>query len=66
MPVIDVKVWKGMDQEKIEHIIENITKVFVDMDVPADAVHVIIHEIPKEHWGQGRETCAVRFKDIEP
>lgn len=65
MPVIDVKVWKGMDQEKIEHIIENITKVFVDMDVPADAVHVIIHEIPKEHWGQGGETCAVRFKDIE-
>ncbi len=43
-----------------------ITKVFVDMDVPADAISVIVHEIPKEHWGAGGKTCAVRFKDIEP
>jgi 4-oxalocrotonate tautomerase len=66
MPVVHVNMWKGIDQKKIEYLIQNITKVFVDMGVPADAVSVIIHEIPKEHWGEGGETCAVRFKDIEP
>lgn len=66
MPVVNVNVWEGIDQEKIEYLIENITKVFVDLDIPADAVSVIVHEIPKEHWGVGGQTCAVRFKDIEP
>ena len=66
MPVIQVNVWKGISQEKIEYIIKNITKVFVDLGVPADAVSVIVYEIPKEHWGEGGDTCAVRFKDIEP
>lgn len=66
MPVIHVNVWKGISQGKIEYIIKNITKVFVDIDVPAEAVSVIVHEIPKEHWGEGGDTCAERFKDIEP
>lgn len=66
MPVVHVNMWKGISQEKIEYLIENITKVFVGMGVPADAVSVLIHEIPKEHWGEGGQTCAVRFKDIEP
>ena len=66
MPVVHVNMWKGISQEKIEYIIENVTKVFVDMDIPADAVSVIVHEIPKEHWGEGGQTCSVRFKDIEP
>ena len=66
MPIVHVNMWKGIPQEKIEYLIQNITKVFVDMDIPADAVHIIIHEVPKEHWGQGGETCAVRFKDIRP
>ncbi len=65
VPVVDVKMWKGIDQKKIEYLVENINNVFVNMDVPADAVQVIIHEIPKEYCGQGGETCAVRFKDIE-
>ncbi len=66
MPVIHVNVWEGINQEKIEYIIKNITQVFVDIDVPAHAVSVIVHEVKKEHWGEGGETCAVKFKDIEP
>lgn len=66
MPVVDIKVWKGIDQEKLEYLIKNITQAFVDIDVPAGAVHVIIHEIPKEHWGQAGKTCAVLFKDRGP
>ena len=51
MPVVLVNMWKGTPQERINQIIAGITKVFVDMDIPAQAVEVIIHEIPKAHWG---------------
>ncbi|MBN2228381.1 MAG: tautomerase family protein [Candidatus Thorarchaeota archaeon] len=53
MPSIDVKMWKGLSQEAAERIITGITKVFVDMGIPAQAVEVIIHEISKTNWGIG-------------
>ena len=53
MPIVHVNVWKSFGQEKIKTVIENITKVFVDLGIPAHAVEVIVHEIPKSHWGIG-------------
>jgi 4-oxalocrotonate tautomerase len=51
MPVIHVNMWKGISEEAVKKIISGITKVFVDMNIPAQAVEVLIHEIPKAHWG---------------
>jgi len=51
MPVVDVKVWKGISEDIIKKIISGITDVFVDLGIPKQAVEVIIQEIPKEHWG---------------
>ncbi len=45
-------------------MITEITKVFVDLDIPAHAVEVIVHEIPKSHWGIEGETASEKFKDI--
>lgn len=64
MPVLHVNVWKGFEQEKIDYLIENLTKVFVDIGVPAHAVEVIIHEIPQSHWGIGGTPASVKFKDM--
>lgn len=44
-------MWKGISEEAVEKIIEGITKVFVEMGIPSQAVEVIVHEIPKSHWG---------------
>lgn len=63
MPIIHLNVWEGFGQAKAETVIQNITKVFVDLGIPADAVEVIVHEIPKSHWGIGREPASKRFKD---
>ena len=41
MPTVHVNIWKGFEQEKINYLIENLTKVFVDLDIPAEAVHII-------------------------
>jgi 4-oxalocrotonate tautomerase len=66
MPVVHVNVWEGFGQEKTKITIQNITNVFVDMDIPAQAVEVIVHEIQKSHWGIGGEPASEKFKDISP
>jgi len=63
MPIIHVNVWKGFGDERVKMVIQNITKVFVDLDVPQHAVEVIVHEIPKTHWGIGGEPASEKFKD---
>lgn len=64
MPIIHVNVWEGFGQEKAKTVIHKITKVFVDIDIPAQAVEVLVHEIPKSHWGIGGEAASKKFKDI--
>lgn len=64
MPVVHVDVWKGFGEEKTKKLIKGVTKVFVDMDIPASAVEVIVHEVPKSHWGIGGEPASEKFKDI--
>jgi 4-oxalocrotonate tautomerase len=51
MPVVHVNVWKNFGEDRIKTLIAGITNVFVDLGVPLQAVEVIVHEIPKTHWG---------------
>jgi 4-oxalocrotonate tautomerase len=64
MPVIHVNVWEGFGQEKTKITIQKITKVFVDLGIPSQAVEVIVHEIQKSHWGIGGEPASEKFKVI--
>jgi 4-oxalocrotonate tautomerase len=66
MPTVHVNIWKGFEQEKINYLIKNLTKVFVNLDIPAEAVHIIIHEIPQSHWGVGGIPTSEKFKDVDP
>ena len=63
MPIVHVNVWKGFGVERVKAVIENITKVFVDLGVPQHAVEVIVHEIPRTNWGIGGVPASERFKD---
>ncbi len=62
MPIVHVNVWEGFGEEKAKTVIRDITKVFVDLGIPARAVEVIVHEIPKSHWGIGGEPASEKFK----
>ena len=64
MPIVQVNVWKGFGEEKAKNVIQNITKVFVDLGIPEHAVEVIINEIPKSHWGISGEPASEKFKNI--
>jgi len=63
MPIIHVNVWENFGEERVKKLIQNITKVFVDLDVPQYAVEVIVHEIPRTHWGIGGEPASEKFKE---
>ena len=65
MPIIHVNMWKGISEKSIKQIISGITKVFVDMDIPAQAVEVIVHEIPKAHWGIEGKPATESRPDVE-
>ncbi len=64
MPIIQVNVWDGFGKEKTKTVIQNITKIFVDLGIPEQAVEVIVHEIPKTHQGIGGEPASEKFKDV--
>ncbi len=66
MPTIDVKIWKGVSEVAAEKIISGITNVFVELGIPEQAVEVIIHEIPKAHWGIGGKPASKVMADAKP
>jgi 4-oxalocrotonate tautomerase len=66
MPLVQVDVWEGFGPEKAKTVIRGVTEVFVNLAIPANAVEVIVHEVPKTHWGVGGEPASEKLKDISP
>jgi len=66
MPTVDVKMWKGVSEDAMEHIISGITKVFVELGIPERAVEVIIQEVPKTHWGIGGRPASKVMAEAKP
>jgi len=64
LPIVHVNVWEGFGEKKAKNVIEGITKVFVDLKIPAHAVEIIVHEIPKSHWGIEGEPALEKFKGL--
>lgn len=65
MPVVHVKCGKVLNKKKINYLIENLTKVFVDIGIPAEAVEILVHEVPQSHWGIGGVPASEKFKDVD-
>ena len=66
MPIVDVKMWKGVSEAAVEQIISGITKVFVELGIPERAVEVIVQEVPKTHWGIGGKPASKVMADEKP
>ncbi|NHJ85870.1 MAG: 4-oxalocrotonate tautomerase [Asgard group archaeon] len=61
MPIVQVNLWPGFSEEKLKEVIKGITEVFTNMGIPAQAVEVIIYEVPKTHWGiEGKPATEAR------
>ncbi|MFW9787556.1 MAG: 4-oxalocrotonate tautomerase family protein [Candidatus Thorarchaeota archaeon] len=66
MPIIEVKMWKGISDDAVEQIISGITKVMVGLGIPERAVEVVVQEIPKAHWGIGGKPASKTMPDENP
>ena len=64
MPVVQISVWQGMSPENKKKTVEGITKVFVEMGIPADAVTIVIYEAPKGNWATGGQLHSERHANI--
>ena len=62
MPIVHVYVWDGFGKDRLKTLIQGITKVFGGLGVPENVVEVIVHEVPKSHWGIGGEPASEKFK----
>ncbi len=66
MPFVHVYVWTGFSNEAKKKVIAGITQLFVEMNIPKEAVEVIIQEVPKENWGISGEQASEKLKHIHP
>jgi 4-oxalocrotonate tautomerase len=53
MPVVIVEMWDGRTDEQKKILAEGITETFCKVGVPAEAVQIVIHEVPKKNWATG-------------
>lgn len=52
MPLIEIKMWDGKDQKTVNKIIALQTEAMCEaIGCPPEAVRIIVHQIPKSHWG---------------
>ncbi len=51
MPLAQIFMWEGISKDAVEKIIVGVTDVFVGLGIPKQAVEVLVHEVPKAHWG---------------
>ncbi|MCX8204603.1 MAG: tautomerase family protein [Candidatus Nezhaarchaeota archaeon] len=66
MPIVHVYVWAGFSSEAKKRTIVGVTRVFAEMGIPAEAVEVVIHEVPKESWGIGGEPASEKLRHVKP
>ena len=54
MPIVHISMIAGRTPEKKERLIKKVTDAIVDaLEIPANRVHIILHDIPKENIGDG-------------
>ena len=58
MPVIIIEMWEGKTSEQKERLIKGITKVFEEIGVKSEHVHIVIHDVPKSNWGMRGEQAS--------
>lgn len=54
MPLVEITLWEGRSGEVKERIMEEVTAALAHASgAPAEAVEIIIHDVPKTDWGRG-------------
>jgi 4-oxalocrotonate tautomerase len=65
MPIVTIEMWPIPDRWKAD-LMERITEAFTQLEIPAEAVTIVIHETPKENWGTAGEQHSIRHRGTGP
>ncbi len=58
MPVAILEMLEGHTVQEKRQLAEDITKAFVKIGVPAEAVQIIMRETPKRCWADSGKLCS--------
>ena len=59
MPYISIEMFEGRTDEQKKVLIEKVTKtVTTTLDVPSEAVWVVIKDVPRGNWGVRGKPCS--------
>ncbi len=59
MPIVTIQMWEGRSEQQKREVVKAITDAMVEKaGTKPEAVHVVIYDIPKSHWGIGGELCS--------
>lgn len=59
MPYISIETFEGKTTEQKKSLIEEVTRVVTStLEVPPEAVWIVIKDIPRSNWGQGGKPCS--------
>jgi 4-oxalocrotonate tautomerase len=54
VPIALIKIIGGRSPEKKRRLIETVSRAMADsLEMPLDAVRVLLDEYPADHWGRG-------------
>ncbi|MEM2282025.1 MAG: 4-oxalocrotonate tautomerase DmpI [Candidatus Hadarchaeales archaeon] len=54
MPVVTIELWEGRTPEQKRELVRAVSSAISRvLGCPEEAVHVILHEVPKANWGIG-------------
>ncbi|MFE4430541.1 4-oxalocrotonate tautomerase family protein [Peribacillus butanolivorans] len=61
MPIVEMKIIEGRDQEIKNRLIENVTQTVSEtLGVSPESIRILIYDIPSTHWAIGGETVQNR------
>ena len=63
MPVVTVEMWAGRTIEQKKQLVEGITSTMTGLGIPAEAIHIIIRDIPKHNWASGGKLASEQLAE---
>jgi 4-oxalocrotonate tautomerase len=65
MPIALIKIIEGRSPDKKRQLIESVSRAMANsLELPVEAVRVLLHEYPAGHWGRGGQLVSdIREKE---
>lgn len=52
MPIVKIDMWEGRDKATKRKLIQAVSKTMSEtLAIPADRIHIVITDVPKDNWG---------------